>query len=33
MLVYDKNLRITPKEALDHPYFEVLRGGGNDVHE
>lgn len=33
MLVYDKNLRITPKEALDHPYFEVLRGGANDGHE
>jgi casein kinase II subunit alpha len=33
MLVYDKNLRITPKEALDHPYFEVLRGEANDVGE
>ena len=25
MLVYDKNLRITPREALDHPYFDHLR--------
>ena len=33
MLVYDKNLRITPKEALDHPYFEVLRGEANYVGE
>ena len=24
MLVYDKNLRITPREALSHPYFETL---------
>jgi len=31
MLVYDKNTRITPKEALDHPYFEVLRGGGCSI--
>ena len=25
MLDYDKNRRITAKEALNHPYFEQLR--------
>lgn len=25
MLVYDKNERITPTQALAHPYFEIIR--------
>ena len=25
LLVYDKNERITPTEALKHPYFDVIR--------
>ena len=25
MLVYDKNMRITPRDALKHPYFEPIR--------
>jgi len=28
MLVYDKNERITPIEAMEHPYFAPLKGGG-----
>ena len=25
MLVYDKNLRITPIDAMKHPYFHPIR--------
>ena len=25
MLVYDKNRRITPRDAMKHPYFEPIR--------
>ena len=25
MLVYDKNLRITPKKAMEHHYFDPIR--------
>jgi casein kinase II subunit alpha len=25
MLVYDKNLRITPRDALKHAYFDPIR--------
>ena len=25
MLVYDKNLRITPENAMKHPFFEPIR--------
>lgn len=25
MLVYDRNARITPKDAMMHPYFAALR--------
>ena len=25
MLVYDKNGRITPTEAMQHPFFEPIR--------
>ena len=25
MLVYDKNLRITPIEAMKHPYFDPVK--------
>eukprot|EP00347_Sterkiella_histriomuscorum_P012132 403369773 len=33
MLVYDKNLRITPKQALEHPYFYNIRfQNGNDSY-
>lgn len=26
MLIYDHNLRITAKEALNHPFFNSVRG-------
>ena len=26
MLVYDHNLRITAREALNHPFFNSIRG-------
>ena len=25
MLVYDKNMRITPTDAMMHPYFDPVR--------
>jgi casein kinase II subunit alpha len=29
MLVYDKNMRITPRDALKHAYFEPIRAMQN----
>jgi serine/threonine protein kinase len=32
MLVYDHMLRITPKDAMNHPYFDPIKKDGTLVN-